>query len=212
MARQSIAAIRQAELADAAYIALSKYGMTGTSLSSVAKIAGVSKASVLHYFKNKDALLEAALRQANTALRKEAVLLLNEAETPWERVYAVIEANLSPTSYNPQVAHAWVALCSEVSHSEQFQRIQNVIYRRNWSNIYSAVKQFTTIEHAQKTTQLIITLIDGLWIRRSLQSEGFDRETARAQMDFVLCSVFPNDKDLLAGQKRMADISRFVLK
>ncbi len=207
MTRNSIATIRKAELSAAAYTALSMHGLKGTTLEAVAKIAGVSKASVLHYFESKDALLESALRQSSTMLLREAIILLKVAETPWERIHAVIEANLSPTSYNPQVAHGWVALCSEGAHSEKYKRIQNVIYQRTKSNIYSAMKLVATPYLAQTTTQLIITLIDGLWIRCSLHSEGFDRDAAREHFNLVLGSIFPNSEDRIAGQKRMAIVS-----
>jgi len=69
MARQSIGDIRRAELSQAAFEALVRHGIRGTTLDRVAKIAGVSKGVVLHHFRDKDALFEGVQRKANTVLR-----------------------------------------------------------------------------------------------------------------------------------------------
>lgn len=210
MARKSMAAIRKAELAEAAYVALSRNGIQGTTLTAVAEIAGVSKASVLHYYESKDALLEGALRQANAVLLQEATKLLRMCNTPWERIYAVIEANLSPTSFTPQVAHAWVALCSEVPHNLQYQRIQTVIYRRNWSNVYAAMRQFCDEDLAFRATQLLLTLFDGIWLRCSLHPQGVARQDALEQIDFILEIVFPNDRERISAQRNLGKISEIL--
>jgi TetR/AcrR family transcriptional repressor of bet genes len=203
MARKSLAEIRRAELADAAYKALSEHGLKGTTLATVAQISGISRTSALHYFSSKDALLEAAMRTANGVLRKEAVTLMRIAQTPWERIYAVIEANLSPTSFNPQVSHAWVALCSEVPRNATYQRIQNAIYRRHWVNIHSAFAQIESGEQAQDATMMLITLIDGLWLRCGLQPGGLAREAAEAQIEFSLKAAFGDKPERLAARDRM---------
>ncbi|MGB3146296.1 MAG: transcriptional regulator BetI [Paracoccaceae bacterium] len=211
MSRRSLAKIRKSEFAEAAYLSLSKHGLQGTTLQTVADIAGVSKASVLHYFKSKDALLESALRQANTVLLNEAVTLLKIAQTPWERVYAVLQANFSPVSFTPKVAHGWVAMCSEVPHDQRYQRIQNVIYRRNWTNLHSALSRIISADRAEVTTHMIISLIDGLWIRCSLRPDGVSREFALGQFEQLFESSFAGDDQRLLARDRMENVSAILL-
>jgi len=211
MARKSLAEIRRAELADAAYQALSRHGLKGTTLAAVAQISGISRTSALHYFSSKDALLEAAMRTANRVLHKEALHLLRVAETPWERIYAVIEANLSPTSFNPQVSHAWVALCSEVPRNAIYQRIQTAIYRRHWVNIHSAFARIEMGSKAQDATMMLITLIDGLWLRCGLQPGGLARETADAQIEFSLNAAFGSDPNRKAARERMKAAAQMLV-
>jgi len=207
MARKSMATVRRAELAQAAYLALSRHGLKGTTLSSVAAITGMSKASALHYFASKDALLEAALRRAQAIVATEALALLRQSRTPWERVYAILEANLSPTSFTPTLAHAWVALCSEVPHNAKYQRIQKAIYRRNWSNLHTALRMAAPPAQAMRLTQTLISLIDGLWLRCSLQPDGISRAEARQQFDLILDLAFPAEAERLAAKARMEDIA-----
>ena len=107
MPKKSIADIRREEFATAAFAVLSEHGMHGTTLQRVAERTGASKASVLHYFGSKQILIETALRKANATLRREAVALMGLAETPWERFYAIIEANFSQTTFNRK-GGAWL--------------------------------------------------------------------------------------------------------
>ena len=59
MRARSIRSIRRSELSQAAFEAVIRYGLRGTTLEKVGEIAGVSKGVVLHHFNDKSALLEA---------------------------------------------------------------------------------------------------------------------------------------------------------
>lgn len=212
MGRRDISRIRRAEYAAAAYRALMRHGNEGTSLARVAEEAGASKANVLHYFKTKEALLAAALRHANAELLREAVLLLGEARTPWERVYAVIETNLSPTSFRPEVAHAWIALCAGVPHVPVYQRIQTVIYARMRSNLIGPLRSLLPASDAALVTDLMTTAIDGIWLRCGLSLDGVTQEQARAQLDAVLDARLPDSDTRRAARARMAEVARLLTK
>ncbi|WP_299665865.1 transcriptional regulator BetI [uncultured Ruegeria sp.] len=209
MGRKSIAEIRREEFAAAAFEVLSLHGMQGTTLQRVAEHTGASKASVLHYFSNKQALIETAMRRANTTLRKEAVAFLSLASSPWERFYAIIEANFSPTTFRPEVAHGWIAMCAEVPHNPQFQRLQNAIYHRLHSNLYSALKETgADAAKAHVSAHTVSLLIDGLWMRCGLQIGGLNRDEAKTQVETVIDQSFPNDIDRLLAKKKMGTIAQ----
>ena len=90
MRSRSISTIRRAELSKAAFEAVVLYGLRGTTLEKVGEIAGVSKGVVLHHFKDKTSLLEAVIRRTNGMLSTSLVELYRYAETPYERLWAVI--------------------------------------------------------------------------------------------------------------------------
>ncbi|SNY89899.1 transcriptional regulator, TetR family [Cohaesibacter sp. ES.047] len=212
MGRRNISHIRRAEYAAAAYRTLMKLGLQGTSLARVAEEAGASKANVLHYFQSKEALLAAALRHANSVLLKEAVSLLKEAQTPWERIYAVLETNLSPTSFRSDVAHAWISLCAGVPHITTYQRIQTLIYARMRSNLIGPLRSLLSEQDAILMADLLTTAIDGIWLRCGLSLDGLSQEAARAQLDAVLDARLPDSEDRCRARSRMADVSRIVAK
>ncbi len=53
MRAKSIRSIRQSELSRAAFEAVVRYGLRGTTLERVGEIAGVSKGVVLHHFRTR---------------------------------------------------------------------------------------------------------------------------------------------------------------
>ncbi|GAA6165518.1 transcriptional regulator BetI [Pelagimonas sp. KU-00592-HH] len=169
MAKKSIKEVRQDELSQAAFEILVEFGIRGTTIDRIAKRAGISKGVVLHYFKDKDALFEAVMRRANTLLRDGVIELLRHAETPMERLSAIIVGNFSDPVFYQEVCRAWISLCADAPYNQQNQRIQTVIHARMQSNLLSALSPIMERELAEKIAFQISTAIDGVWLRASVQ-------------------------------------------
>ena len=191
MPRRSLEHIRREQLSRAAFETLAEHGLKGTSLLRVAEKADLSKSVVLHYFKTKEALMEAAVRQSNTVTRQEVVGLLRHARTPWERLYAVIEGNFSDKVFRPSLCHAWLALCAEVPYNRQYQRLQTVIHRRMLSNLLPPLRQLAPAADQAQIAFAIRSMIDGIWLAAGLQIGGLDRNAALAHMDFQFDRLIP---------------------
>lgn len=189
MPRLSIEQIRRKELSEAAYEALQVWGLPGTTLVRVAVKAGVSKGIVLHYFRNKDELIEAAMRRANAALREEVVRRLASASTPRQRLDAVIEGNFDEHFFVPQITHAWLSFCGEVPRNPQFARLQRAIHARMHSNLMSALRDLLPGARAEAAARAISVMIDGLWLRHGLVQGGIDRDGALRQMRALVQSL-----------------------
>ena len=142
MQARSIRSIRRLELSQAAFEAVIRYGLRGTTLEKVGEIAGVSKGVVLHHFKDKSALLEAVFRRSNSVLSMSLLRLYRHAETPYERFWAIAYANFSETIYNREVCQAWVSLLAEVPHNTMCQRVQAANNARIKSNLSHELKHF----------------------------------------------------------------------
>tara|TARA_R100001129_G_scaffold158195_3_gene121732 strand:- start:3952 stop:4683 length:732 start_codon:yes stop_codon:yes gene_type:complete len=213
VSRRKIADIRKQEFAVAAFEVLSLYGMQATTLQRVAEHTGVSKASVLHYFSTKQNLIETALRRANGTLQQEALALMKMGSAPWDRFYAIIEANFSPTTFLPQVANGWISMCAEVPHNPQFQRLQTAIFRRLDSNLRSALADTgASADEAKDTANIVSLLIDGLWLRCGLQIGGLDREDAIDQIDAVVTERFGTSSDRKAARDKMRMLGAAMTK
>ncbi|KOF16708.1 TetR family transcriptional regulator [Ensifer adhaerens] len=186
-----ISEIRRRELRRAAFEVLQKEGMAGATLEKVATHAGASKGIVLHYFANKQELFEHAMREANASLKEAVVERLNRARTPLERLEAIIEANFEERFFQPSVCHAWLSLCAEVPREPQLARIQTIIHARMRSNLLSALTHILPASECEDVALAITSLIDGLWLRLGLQSEGLTRDMALAQMRDYLVHRLP---------------------
>ncbi len=190
-----ISEIRRKELRQAAFEVLQQEGMAGATLEKVATHAGASKGIVLHYFRNKQDLFEQAMREANASLRDAVNARLNRARTPHERLEAIIEGNFEERFFRPSICHAWLSLCAEVPREPQLARIQKVIHARMRSNLMSALVHLLPRNECNAVALAITALIDGLWLRLGLQSEGLTREMALAQMKDYLTHRIPRTGD-----------------
>lgn len=191
MRLKKISEIRRRELRRAAFEVLQREGMAGATLEKVATHAGASKGIVLHYFANKQELFEHAMREANASLKEAVVERLRRARTPLERLDAIIEANFEERFFQPSVCHAWLSLCAEVPREPQLARIQTIIHARMRSNLLSALTHILPASECEAVALAITSLIDGLWLRLGLQSEGLTRDMALAQMRDYLAHRLP---------------------
>lgn len=191
MARIRIEEIRRQELTEAARAVLQRQGFAGTTLQRVATEAGVSKGMVLHYFRDKDELIERAMRYENALLRDEVVRRMARATGPRERLLAIIEGNFDPAHFQPAICHAWLSLCAEVPRNRQFQRVQRVIHARMHSNLLSALRPLLPLAEAARTARSLSALIDGLWLRCGLQIGGITPAEALGEVMLFVEKAVP---------------------
>ena len=177
-----ISDIRRKELRQAAFAVLQREGIAGATLEKVAAHAGASKGIVLHYFRNKQELFEHAMREANAVLRDAVIARLRRAQTPIERLDAVIEGNFEPHLFQPSICHAWLSLCAEVPRDATLARIQQVLHARMRSNLLSGLRGLASPADVDDIALGVTALIDGLWLRLGLQPGSVSREQAVRQV------------------------------
>jgi AcrR family transcriptional regulator len=83
---------RKTTLVEEAIRQFGREGYHGASLDQIAGAVGVRKQTLLYYFPNKEALLEACLAAAGTRLATDIAGALEGKETYWDRAEAVIHA------------------------------------------------------------------------------------------------------------------------
>jgi TetR/AcrR family transcriptional repressor of bet genes len=194
MRAKSIRSIRQLELSRAAFEAVVKFGLRGTTLERVGDIAGVSKGVVLHHFKDKSALLEAVFRRSNSLLSMSLVELFQHTETQYERLWAIAHANFSEPIYNKEVCQAWVSLLSEVPQSKNCQRVQAANNARIHSNLSHELKHFLEPAAVADAANILGILIDGIWVRAGLFAATPDPKKALDEFEFTLLNLVMSDE------------------
>jgi AcrR family transcriptional regulator len=83
---------RRSTLVEEAIRQFGREGYHGASLDQIANAVGVRKQTLLYYFPNKEALLEACLAAAGERLAGDIAVALEGKETYWDRAEAVIHA------------------------------------------------------------------------------------------------------------------------
>ena len=171
--------IRRRQLIDATIAAIEENGFSDATLSRISARAGVSTGVVHHYFRNKDDLLEATLRDLANTLRREVIERLNRARSPRERVIAIIDGNLAPSLFTRAGVTAWLAFWGEAPATPRLGRIQDIIIRRLRGNLTHALRPIVPAERLAVTAEGIGTMLDGLWLRAALTKGALTLEQAR---------------------------------
>lgn len=184
--RTSIEKIRRQDLVEAAYQTFLEHGLQGMTMARIGERAGMSHGIVNYYFKSKDELLSAVVRKANFLIMQETARLLRQAQTPRERLSAIIAGNFPEGLFTRDIARAWVSYYAALGQKPDFDRLQNAVDARLASNLLHALKQLAPPDTARDIATGIAVLIDGLWLRHAKSSDRIDgRAAIRVIEDFV---------------------------
>jgi TetR/AcrR family transcriptional repressor of bet genes len=184
---KKIKEIRTEELLQAALATLKDVGIPNTTVAMVAKSAGMAPGMVHHYFKNKDALIEGALRYANSVRRDEILDRIREVDCPKQRLFTIIDANFWESRFNEGSARMWITFCGQVPFNHQFFRIQRILHKRLYSNLRYNLLQLMDDEHEVTTLATgLSNLIDGLWLQAAVQKEAINAQHALSIVDDYL--------------------------
>ncbi len=179
MPKLGMGPVRRRQLIDATIISIHEYGLADTTVTRIAKKAGVSPGIVHHYFADKDELLFETMRDMLENLRREAVDRFKRAKTPNQRLFAIIDASFSRQQFSPEVVTAWLALYASSRNSPRLARILSLYHRRLCSNLVSALKQIDPDENHHFQAEAIAALIDGLYLRAALNPDLHDMDSPR---------------------------------
>ena len=167
--------IRKAALVDAAIAEIGEAGTLDVTVNKIAKRAGVSSGLAHHYFGNKEQIFLASMRHIQTMFGRRVREELKAAETPRERLNAIIAASFDPEEFTPEVVAAWLIFYVQAQNSPKARRLLHVYTRRLHSNLVYNLRQITNLANAHLIASATGALIDGLYICQALQENPLDR-------------------------------------
>ncbi|MGK3142044.1 transcriptional regulator BetI [Pantoea sp. C2G6] len=173
--------IRRRQLIDATLSTINDVGINDATIAQIARRAGVSTGIISHYFKDKNGLLEATMRDVTRQLR-EAVLarLAPLASASAEaRLCAIVDGNFDETQVHSAAMKAWLDFWSSSMHQPQLNRLERVSSRRLYSTLVVEFRRELPLETARLAAYGLAALIDGLWLRAALSGKPFNPAVAR---------------------------------
>ena len=168
-------AARRAQILRAARTCIVALGYERVTVRDVAEQAGVSTGMIVHYFGDKDTLLEAALldKVQDTGIAFRAAL--TGAQTAWEQLERLIVASVPETEEVRDEWRLWLTFWGEVTRNERLRAVSERQHRR-WTRFLSRIiaegiasGEFAPVDPHATATQLA-ALIDGLAIQATLQN------------------------------------------
>lgn len=173
--------IRRRQLIDATLDTINDVGINDATIAQIARRAGVSTGIISHYFKDKNGLLEATMRDVTRQLRDAvAVRLTPLADAPTEtRLLAIVEGNFDETQLHSAAMKAWLDFWASSMHQPQLGRLERVSSRRLLSSLTAEFRREMPRAKAKVAAYGLASMIDGLWLRAALSGKPFDLTLAR---------------------------------
>jgi len=173
--------IRKPQLVQATMAVIDRVGLQSASISLISKEAGVSSGIINHYFGGKHGLLEETMREILRQLSSTVTERLSQLPqgAHLQRINAIIDGNFVGYQAENKVAKTWLAFWSYSVHDSELKRLQRVNEKRLLSHLKIELKALFDKEQAEIIAHGIAALIDGIWLRGTLNPQGIDAEKAR---------------------------------
>ena len=167
--------------------------MHDATVAQIALRAGVSTGIISHYFKDKNGLLEATMRDITGQLRQAVLGRLHAlpGAGPQERLRAIVAGNFDDSQISSAAMKAWLAFWASSMHQPMLYRLQQVSSRRLLSNIVYEFQRALPREEAQEAGYGLAALIDGLWLRAALSGKPLDKARAETLAEHFISKYLP---------------------
>lgn len=178
---------RRDQLLRAALAALSETGIEAFTLAEVARRADVSPALVVHYFGDRDNLIEATFRQLVERVTTRPIKALADGASPEERLRAFVLEHLNPGELSSEASRAWLSFWGLALHVPALARLQRVHQERMISNLKHELRNLVLPEAVSRIAETIGALIDGFWLRAALASAW--KPDVQIPVDWIFAAI-----------------------
>jgi TetR/AcrR family transcriptional repressor of bet genes len=175
--------IRRQQLIDATIKTIATVGYSDTTVGRIAREAGLSVGIISHYFGGKQALLQATMARLLFELHDAFIKRLETAQSPRERLGAIITTNFDDDQYRPEVVRAWLAFWAQVPISPELDRLQRIYNTRLLSNLRHELRHLVAAERVRDGAEIFASVIDGFWLRSTTTNRVPDSETIRRHIE-----------------------------
>jgi TetR/AcrR family transcriptional repressor of bet genes len=196
--RTASRAARRQQLIDATMKCIARKGMGNTTLSDVAKEAGLSQGIVNLHFESKENLLTETLATLAGEYRdKFDKTLRNSGPGPADKLQAIMEHDLRPSICNRDKLAIWFAFWGEVKSRPTYQKMCDE-WDRRYDQVVAGLCEEIIADGAYKNISApsvayaIASIINGLWLSCLISPQTWDREAAKAAVMSYLASMFPD--------------------
>jgi TetR/AcrR family transcriptional regulator, transcriptional repressor of bet genes len=180
MGRPAVDQIRRKELIQATMTAIHRAGQAEPTVAAICKYARASSVSIVnHYFKSKQDLFECTMRELAGDFLGEIALRAHSAQTPLERVFAVIDANFAPSQCTPEAVSSWLWFWSRTPSSQVFADIEHATHGRTIGELKRGLSDLLPAKEVNDAAESLMALMYGMWLRFALDPKILNIEAAR---------------------------------
>ncbi len=178
--------IRHEELIDAAIAATFEEGYATVTMTEIARKAGATAASINYYFGSKEKLMEATMRRLMSTLRSVLIARLQSAETPRERLFAIVLANFDDALFSAPQCSFWIQFWANAPYSPRLTRLHEINRRRVLSHVRRELRQLVPLDVCEPLRESIQAYMDGIWVEAAQAMQPTNPATARRNAEQVV--------------------------
>ncbi len=188
--------VRRLQLIEATIESISKFGISGTTMTTVTGFAGLSLGIVNFHFKNKENLFEETLRHLAKEHRAQWRKFANsERLSPAEKLRAIGDANFHPSICNRKKLAVWFGFYGEAGYRASYRKIMTEYDTERWDAL-NALCQMVIVQgeyaglESDKIADTLEGLYDGFCLNILMYPGEFSREIAKERLHEYLATTF----------------------
>ncbi len=188
---------RQLQLIRATIRSVSNNGLADTTMTTVAKEAGLSQGIINLHFQSKDRLLVETLRYVADEYRTSWEKALDRAgASPAERLAALVEVDFKMPVCDRNKLAVWFAFWGESKSRPTYRKLcatRDIEYRRELGALFEELIEkgaYNGLDAMVLATGLT-AMTEGLWLELLISPRSITREQARNICMAYLASAFP---------------------
>jgi AcrR family transcriptional regulator len=188
---------RRAQVLRAARISIVTHGYERVTMRDIAETAGVSTGTVVHYFRDKETVLEAALLDKITDTGIAFRAALAGTHSARERLARLVEASLPTTDEVRDEWRLWLTFWGEATRNERLRAVSERQHKR-WIRFLARIiregvasGEFVQLDVEMVAPQ-IAAVIDGLAVQATLGNPTVSPDSMRTLCLATLSNLIPS--------------------
>ncbi len=201
--------VRKKQLITATTNSIAKNGLSGTTMATITREAGLSMGIANLHFKSKDLLLAETLKHITSEYNngQSNILASEEYNTLAEKLQALLNFHFSATLTRKNKLAVWFAFWGEAKTRPTYRRICSNSDAQGELAIGLFFQQLIKEGHYKNADAELLAigytaLLDGLWLDLLVTPRTTSRDKAKLVARHYLCSAFP--KHIKLKQKKAA--------
>ncbi len=188
---------RRRQLIEATITSISRHGISGTTLTTVTGIAGLSLGLVNFHFRSKDALLVETLGHIAAELRDRwQHPARSENAAPHEKLAAIVEAHFDASISNRRKLAVWFAFFGETKQRKAYRECTAILDLERLDTSVALCRAIIDVGgyeaiDAEGIGGTLEALFDGFWLNILMYPARFTNAAAKAQIYSYLAGHFP---------------------
>lgn len=185
------------QLIEATIETLAERGFSRTTLTEVARTAGLSHGLVLFHFETKEKLLAETLAYLAEEYRANWTAALARAgEDPAQQLNALIEADFNLSVFTPARLSAWCAFWGEAQSRPLYQALcgsKDEDYNRRMEAICARLIAAGGYGGSpERLARIVRVTIEGVWLDQMTMQTPYAADEALATVRLCLARLFPH--------------------